>query len=192
MPPIIRATPLRPSDPRKVWSWSRMLHPGVVLDAALPVADAMARLEGHAPGVIAVIRRQTGLEVVFYGLPVGELRRRLTGVAGSLDAALGLAALPPLPTLQHRDLAGPAGRAFEGLVLDGDAVLGIARPARKARVGADKPAAPAAEATAVRRPAPTPAPTPPPASARPRGPFGLFGRRGPQPVTRSAESASGS
>ena len=117
-----------------------MLAPAAILDAAMTIAAVLQRLEPYGPDSYVVVRQRTGAGLRWHTFQVADVRQ-----VASLAARRGL----PTATVQLRDIVqlpdGAAERTFQvslatraeladaaGILLDGDAVLGVLEPIRSA------------------------------------------------------------
>lgn len=133
-----------------------MLHFAIILDADMPVEDALTLLQSHASESRVVIRRQVDLQLFFYAFRAGDLLLLATRAADprmSIAAALALREEDATTTSQFGDVAKASDAFSPRVVLDGTTVLGVFEP-------------PFAVATTAAAQPPAAAP-PPPAAAAP-------------------------
>lgn len=104
-----------------------MIHPFVILDAAMSAAAARSRLEHYRLPLVAAVRRREGLRAVWHVVPGEALVARLEGAADeeALGDLLGLAGRHPDEVCQVDELDRDALDEFTGVVLAGDDVVAV-------------------------------------------------------------------
>jgi len=130
-----------------------VFYSAFVLNASLPVKEALARIKLHGPRTRVVIRRQLGYQLFYYPFTVAEVLQRLSAADDSLSVQIALQL--------HEENAAPTlapGKSGEpgtvSVVLEGEQVSGVFdEPGQLA--AAPKPSTPSAPGPLAAKRSPT-------------------------------------
>ena len=122
-----------------------MLHQAATLNSSVSLGDAIKRLEIFTDDVLVVVRRRKGQEQYWYQYRVGDIRdlalRPDSYWADKLDAKLGdalnLREYKANRTVQVSEGSAEEGMRDNGVLLDGETVLGILEPEAMASADGD-------------------------------------------------------
>jgi hypothetical protein len=163
-----------------------MLHTAVVLDAAMPVDEALSRLNEHRADARAIVRRQIGLQLFYYVFLVehlipfftprdaGDKRNVKAKVASAIDLDQHtLADIATADQLSRHGVRKFGRKPNVTVILDGASIVGIWEPDSHQRGGGQRAVvelvtgSPRARAPAPQSP-PQPSPSQPAAAPAPK------------------------